>query len=76
MRGQKRTNGRRSPLEEQVANVLRRARKLPIGVDRNDLRQLANNLLWLHRNGPEAKLGKQARSESGRPASLLAATNI
>jgi hypothetical protein len=41
----------RSPLESQVADVLRRARNLPIGADRNDLRQLAMGLLWLHRKG-------------------------
>jgi len=40
-----------SPLEMQVADALRRARKLPLGPDRNDLRQLAVGLLWLHRNG-------------------------
>ena len=43
--------GERSPLERQVADVLRRARRLPIGGDRNDLRQLAVGLLWLHRKG-------------------------
>ena len=41
----------RSPLERQVADVLRRARRLPVGGDRNDLRQLAIGLLWLHRKG-------------------------
>jgi hypothetical protein len=40
-----------SSLERQAADALRRARKLPIGPDRNDLRQLAVGLLWLHRNG-------------------------
>ena len=44
----------RSPLERQVADVLRRARSLPIGPDRNDLRQLAVGLLWLHRKGMDA----------------------
>jgi hypothetical protein len=38
-------------LEQQAADALRRARKQPVGPDRNDLRQLAVELLWLHRNG-------------------------
>ena len=47
----------RSPLECQVADVLRRARNLPIGADRNDLRQLAVGLLWLHRKGVDTTFG-------------------
>jgi hypothetical protein len=43
-----------SALEQQAADALRRARRLPIGPDRNDLRQLATGLLWLHRNGMDA----------------------
>jgi hypothetical protein len=43
-----------SALEQQAADALRRARGLPVGADRNDLRQLATGLLWLHRNGMEA----------------------
>jgi len=43
-----------SPLEKQAADTLRRARRLPPGSDRNDLRQLASALLWLHRNGMDA----------------------
>ena len=43
-----------SPLEEQAADALRRARRLPVGANRNDLRQLALGLLWLHRNGMDA----------------------
>jgi hypothetical protein len=53
-----------SPLEKQAADVLRRARRLPVGSARNDLRQLATGLLWLHRNGMDA-LMKQ------RPTSLM-----
>ncbi|MDT7812911.1 MAG: hypothetical protein QOJ42_2827 [Acidobacteriaceae bacterium] len=45
---------KRSLLEQQAANALRRARRLPIGAERNDLRQLAMGLLWLHRNGMDA----------------------
>ncbi|MBV8920579.1 hypothetical protein [Bradyrhizobium sp.] len=44
----------RSPLELQAADALRRARRLPVGAERNDLRQLATGLLWLHRRGMEA----------------------
>jgi hypothetical protein len=40
-----------SPLRRQVADVLRRARKLPVGHARNDLRQLAVGLLWLEKRG-------------------------
>lgn len=43
-----------SALEKQAADTLRRARRLPPGSDRNDLRQLASALLWLHRNGMDA----------------------
>ena len=43
-----------SALEKQAADALRRARRLPVGAARNDLRQLAMGLLWLHRNGMEA----------------------
>jgi hypothetical protein len=42
-----------SPLRRQAADVLRRARKLPAGNDRNDLRQLAVGLLWLEKKGPQ-----------------------
>ena len=38
-----------SPLRRQAADALRRARKLPIGHNRNDLRQLAMGLLWLEK---------------------------
>lgn len=53
-----------SPLEKQAADALRRARRLPLGSGRNDLRQLASALLWLHRNGMEALV--QRRSKAGR----------
>ena len=47
-----------SPLRRQAAEALGRARKLPVGHDRNDLRQLAMGLLWLEKRGyvavPEA----------------------
>jgi hypothetical protein len=40
-----------SPLRRHAADALRRARKLPVGHARNDLRQLATGLLWLERRG-------------------------
>jgi hypothetical protein len=51
-----------SALEKQAADALRRARTLPIGADRNDLRQLAMGLLWLHRNGMDALLKQRTPS--------------
>ena len=50
-----------SPLEMQAADALRRARRLPVGSSRNDLRQLAVGLLWLHRNGMQALERERAR---------------
>lgn len=41
----------KAPLIIHAADALRRARKLPIGAARNDLRQLAQGLLKLHRSG-------------------------
>jgi hypothetical protein len=41
-----------SPLREQVANTLLRARKLAPGPYKNDLRQLGVNLLRLYKLGP------------------------
>jgi hypothetical protein len=46
----------RSRLEEHAADALRRARRLPVGPARNDLRQLAAGLLWLHRRGMSAAM--------------------
>ena len=39
------------PIRLQAADALRRARKLPIGHERNDLRQVALGLLWLEKRG-------------------------
>jgi hypothetical protein len=38
-------------IRRHAADALRRARKLPIGHARNNLRQLAMGLLWLERKG-------------------------
>jgi hypothetical protein len=53
-----------SPLRKQAAEALRRARKLPIGSDRNDLRQLAIGLLWLEKKGLQAKVMERATAAS------------
>jgi hypothetical protein len=42
-----------SALHKHAADILRRARSLPPGADRNDLRQLAIGLRWLERNGSD-----------------------
>jgi hypothetical protein len=55
-----------SPLEQQAADALRRARHLPSGSGRSDLRQLASALLWLHRNGMDALVERRREiRESG-----------
>jgi hypothetical protein len=43
-----------SLLRQHAADALRRARKLPAGHARNDLRQLAMGLLWLEKKGMQA----------------------
>ena len=43
-----------SALRTHAAEALRQARRLPIGHDRNDLRQLAIGLLWLEKKGLRA----------------------
>jgi hypothetical protein len=42
---------KKPPALLQVADVLQRARRLPVGTARNDLRQLARGLLKLYRAG-------------------------
>jgi hypothetical protein len=44
---------KKPPALLQVTDVLQRARKLPVGAARNDLRQFARGLLKLHRAGVE-----------------------
>ena len=43
-----------SPLRRHAAEALRRARKLPIGHEQIDLRQLAIGLLWLEKKQLQA----------------------
>ena len=50
------STGQPSPLIAQVKDVLERARKLPVSPARNDLRQLAQGLLKLHREGFRANV--------------------
>jgi hypothetical protein len=38
------------------------ARRLPPGSGRNDLRQLASALLWLHRNGMDALVQRRSKA--------------
>jgi hypothetical protein len=45
-----------APLKRHAAHALRRARQLPVGHARNDLRQLAVGLLWLERKGLQATI--------------------
>jgi hypothetical protein len=61
--GKRHVKGQRSALEKQAADVLRRARRLPVGAARNDLRQLAMGLLWLHRNGMDALMKQRPMSQ-------------
>jgi hypothetical protein len=44
-----------SPGRRKAAEMLRCARRLPVGPDRNDLRQLAIGLLWLDERGLASK---------------------
>ena len=39
------------PLRRLAIDALRRARRLPVGADRNELRQRAISLRWLERHG-------------------------
>jgi hypothetical protein len=52
-----------SPTRRQAAEALRRARRLPVGPDRNDLRQLAIGLLWLDKRGLASKALHQVRPD-------------
>ena len=59
-----------APLREQAANALRRARKLPPGPYRNDLRQLGIGLLALYKKRLKVADDtiERRRSPMGRPA--------
>jgi hypothetical protein len=61
-----------SPLRRQAAEALRRARKLPVGSDRNELRQLAVGLRFLdeqRRKGSRLDLtGRDGRASGNQSA--------
>jgi hypothetical protein len=62
-----------SPIRRQAADALRRARRLPLGHDRNDLRQLAVGLLWLEKRGfvAFAEDGRAQRAQAeGNPSEI------
>ena len=59
-----------SALRRQAADTLRQARRLPIGHERNDLRQVAIGLLWLEKRGVLA-LAEDVTTALGRPNETL-----
>jgi hypothetical protein len=61
-------NSPHSPLRTQAADTLRRARKLPPGPHRNDLRQLAFGLLMLDKRSMKANV---QIIEPGPPRDLI-----
>jgi hypothetical protein len=50
-------------LRRRATEALQQARKLPVGPDRNDLRQLAVGLIWLEKKGLAAKVLDRAREQ-------------
>ena len=58
-----------SSLRRQAADALRRARKLPVGHARNNLRQLASGLLWLDKRNLRATV-------QDRVTAILALTDL
>jgi hypothetical protein len=68
-----------SRLRLHATDALRRARKLPIGAARNDLRQLALGLIWLDRKGVTAdveyRLGAADGSEKIQAGTVDAASS-
>ena len=59
------TDEPKSPIILHAADALRRARKLPAGPARNDLRQLARGLRDLHRTGAYAHLQSNESPPTG-----------
>jgi hypothetical protein len=66
-----------SPLRRQAADTLRRARKLPVGADRNDLRQLALGFLWLEQQSEKAlsHISALGREVMGRSDMMMTVRN-
>jgi hypothetical protein len=52
-----------SPLRQQASDALRRARMLPVGPHRNDLRQMAIGLRWLEKQRLKATGRDQATAQ-------------
>jgi hypothetical protein len=50
-------------LREQAANAFRRARKLPPGPHRNDLRHLGRELLWLYKENSDTSAQQSANAQ-------------
>lgn len=59
-----------SLLKKQAVDAPRRARRLPVGPNRNDLRQLAQGLLWLHRNGMDALIRRRNTDVATAPVDI------
>lgn len=53
-----------SPIRRQLEDALRRARQLPVGPNRNDLRQLAKGLRWLEKHGRDERVRRLVRSQT------------
>jgi hypothetical protein len=49
-----------SPIRKQATDALLRARELPVGPHRNDLRQLAMGLRWLEKQNLKTMAGARA----------------
>jgi hypothetical protein len=64
------------PIRRQAAEALRRARKLPVGHARNDLRQLALGLRWLEKRGyvaiPESIIRQSEARDASREGKAIA----
>lgn len=54
----------KSQLYQHAADALCRARKLPVGPFRNDLRQLALALRWLDKKGAKPKVMSRLQSSA------------
>ncbi|WP_425905455.1 hypothetical protein [Nitrobacter sp. TKz-YC02] len=59
------TDTPKTPIILHATDALRRARKLPVGAARNDLRQLARGLRDLHQMGAYAHLQNNESPEPG-----------
>ncbi len=58
-----------SAMRRLAADALRRARRLPPGHDRNDLRQIAIGLLWLDKRGLSSNALRRVNLRDGNASS-------